>query len=180
MQKYAFVDRDGTFLWEPEKPEGVDPRETFPLKSMEEFRFMEGGKENLKKLVDNGYKLVMVTNQTFLGSSKHPKEVFDAVMQRINDELGAEGVTFDFVMVCPHGPDEGCNCRKPNIGGLEGFLNEREGKIDLQNSYMFGDRDTDRQFADNLGVRFVKIETNKEFKFPQEILENNEIKRTLR
>ena len=170
MDKYAFVDRDGAFLWEPEKPVGVDPRETFPLKSMEEFRFMEGAIENLKTLVRKGYKLVIATNQTFLGTSKHPKEMFDQVMQRIYDELGAQGITFDFVMVCPHGSDEGCNCRKPKIGGLEKFLEEREGKIDLQNSYMFGDRDTDRQFADNLGVKFVKIETNTEFKLPPELL----------
>lgn len=180
MQKYAFVDRDGTFLWEPEKPEGVDSRETFPLKSMDEFRFMTGGKENLKILVDKGYKLVMVTNQTFLGTSKHPKEMFDAVMQRIYDELGVEGVTFDFVMVCPHGPDEGCECRKPKIGGLDDFLDKRKGNIDLQESVMFGDRDTDRQFAENLGVQFVKIETNKEFRLPERIAENNEIKHNLR
>lgn len=176
-QKYAFVDRDGTFLWEPEKPEGIDSRETFPLKSMDEFKFMSGGKENLKILVDKGYKLVMVTNQTFLGTSKHPKEMFDQVMQRIYDELGTEGITFDFVMVCPHGPDEGCECRKPKIGGLEAFLEERKDIIDLPNSFMFGDRDTDRQFAENLKVKFVKIETNKEFKLPSELIsENSELK----
>jgi imidazoleglycerol-phosphate dehydratase / histidinol-phosphatase len=172
MQKYAFVDRDGTFLWEPEKPEGVDHRETFPLKSMDEFHFMDKAKENLKLLADKGYKLVMATNQTFLGSSKHPKEMFDAVMQRIHDELDAVGITFDFVMVCPHGPDEGCDCRKPQIGGLKDFLEQRKGTIDLQNSFMFGDRDTDRQFAENLGVQFVKIETNKEFVLPKVISEN--------
>ena len=174
MQKYAFLDRDGTFLWEPEKPTGVDPRETFPLKSMEEFKFMDGGIEGIKKLVDEGYKLVMVTNQTFLGTPKHPQEMFDQVMNKIDEELSKYNIKFDFKMVCPHGPDEGCDCRKPQIGGLKEFLKENEGKIDLKNSLMFGDRDTDRQFAENLGVRFIKIETNKEFHIPSEI--SNEIK----
>jgi len=164
MKKYAFVDRDGTFLWEPEKPAGVDPRETFPLKSMDEFKFMDGGKEGLKALVEKGYGLVMATNQTFLGTPKHPREMFDAVMKRIADELATEGIHFDFIMVCPHGPDEGCDCRKPGIGGLKDFLARTE--VDFANSYMFGDRDTDRQFADNLGVKFVKIETNKRFELP--------------
>ena len=66
MQKYAFLDRDGTFIWEPEKPEGVDPRETFPLKSINEFKFIDDAIEGIKTLVDKGYKLVMVSNQTFL------------------------------------------------------------------------------------------------------------------
>ncbi len=169
MQKYAFVDRDGTFLWEPERPEGIDPRETFPLKSMSEFAFMDGAIEGLKNLVAKGYKLVMVTNQTFLGTPKHPREMFDVVMNRIHDELGAEGIHFTFVMVCPHGPDEGCDCRKPKIGGLKDFIAENKTNIDFANSLMFGDRDTDRQFAENLGVRFVKIETNKKFELPSDI-----------
>ena len=180
MQKYAFLDRDGTFLWEPEKPEGVDPRETFPLKSMEEFRFMDGAIDNIKVLVDRGYKLVMVTNQTFLGTPKHPKEMFDAVMQRIDSELGTRGIKFDFIMVCPHGPDEGCDCRKPKIGGLKDFLENKSGEIDLTHSLMFGDRDTDRQVAENLGVQFVTIETNKEFKIPDIRAENSEMKGSLR
>ncbi len=166
-QKYAFIDRDGTFLWEPEKPEGADPRETFPLQNMDEFRFMDDAIAGLKTLTEKGYKLVMVTNQTFLGTTKHPQAMFDAVMQRIEDELGVEGVRFAFVMLCPHGPDDGCDCRKPKIGGLKDFLAGKD--FDREHSLMFGDRDTDRQFAENLGVRFVKIETNKQFEVPRDI-----------
>lgn len=169
MQKYAFVDRDGTIVWEPERPEGVDPREAFPPKTMEEFHFMDGAKENLKILAEKGYKLVMVTNQPFLGTIKHPREMFDKIMQCIYDELGREGIQFDFVMVCPHGPDEGCVCRKPKTGGLKSFLEKNKGNIDFSNSLMFGDRDTDRQFAENLGVQFVKIETNKKFVISENI-----------
>ena len=87
MGKIAFLDRDGTFIWEPEKPEGVDPRETFPLKSAEEVQFMEGAIDGKKALVAKGYVLVMATNQTFLGTPKHPKEVFDEVMEKIEGEL---------------------------------------------------------------------------------------------
>ena len=156
MQKYAFIDRDGTFIYEPEKPTGVDSRETFPLRSVDEVRFMDGAIENLKVLVEKGYKLVMVTNQTFLGTPKHPRDIFEAIMHRIETELHVYGIQFEFVMVCPHGPDEGCDCRKPKIGGLTQFLNERKDMIDFAHSFMFGDRDTDRQFAENLGVQFVQ------------------------
>ncbi|OGG63106.1 hypothetical protein A3C21_00475 [Candidatus Kaiserbacteria bacterium RIFCSPHIGHO2_02_FULL_59_21] len=167
MQKYAFLDRDGTFLWEPERPEGVDPRETFPLQSMDEFKFMDGAIEGIRALADKEYKLVMVTNQRFLGTPKHPKEMFDKVMAKIDEELEKYGIGFEFKMVCPHGPDEGCDCRKPKIGGLKDFLRTHE--VDFAHSLMFGDKATDGEFAKNLDVRFVKIETNQKFELPSDI-----------
>lgn len=167
MQKYAFLDRDGTIIWEPEKPEGVDPRETFPLVSADQVSFMSGAISGLRALKEKGYQFVLVTNQTFLGTPKHPKEVFDAVMHRMVSELQMNGIAFDFLMVCPHGPDEGCNCRKPAIGGLDDFVTSHH--VDLKNSLMFGDRKTDEEFAKNLGVRFVPVETNKEFRVPEDI-----------
>jgi imidazoleglycerol-phosphate dehydratase/histidinol-phosphatase len=169
MQKYAFLDRDGTFLYEPTKPAGVDPRETFPPKSMAEFQFIDNAIEGMHTLVDAGYKLVMVTNQTFLGTAKHPKPLFDEIMSRIDAELAKRGMKFEFIMVCPHGPDENCECRKPKTGGLSKFLKDREGQIDLEHSLMFGDRSTDEEFANNLSVRFIPIKTNERFIVPDNI-----------
>jgi imidazoleglycerol-phosphate dehydratase / histidinol-phosphatase len=160
-QKYAFLDRDGTIIIEPARPAGIDPRETFPLKSPDEVVFMDGAISGLKELVSLGYKLVLVTNQTFLGSPRHPKEVFDQVMDNMLSVLVSHGISFDFMMVCPHGPDEGCECRKPKIGGLKEYLMNID--VDFENSYMFGDRATDTEFAENLGVKFIKIETNQKF-----------------
>ena len=167
MQKYAFVDLDGTIIWEPERPAGIDPRETFPLASADQVQFMDGAIGGLQELQKKGYGLVLVTNQTFLGTPRHPQEVFDQVMKRMRDGLESNGIHFEFEMVCPHGPDDGCECRKPQIGGLKDFLASHP--IYLANSLMFGDRATDGEFAKNLGVRFVKIETNKSFKLPQDI-----------
>ena len=165
MQKIAFVDRDGTIIWEPEKPAGVDWRETFPLSSAEQVEFMEGAIDGLKTLSEKGYKLVLVTNQTFLGTPKHPQEIFDQVMERMTSELGKHGVYFDFLMVCPHGPDEGCDCRKPAIGGVQKYLSTIP-DFDREHSLMFGDRDTDGEFAKNLSVQFVRIDTNRSFELP--------------
>lgn len=167
--KVAFLDRDGTFLWEPEKPVDVDPRETFPLRSLSEFKFMDGALEGIKQLVTDGFKLVMVTNQTFLGTAKHPQAIFDQIMAKIDEELAKEDIRFEFIMVCPHGPDEGCVCRKPKTGGLQPFFKEHGRHIDLEHSLMFGDRETDGEFAKNLGVRFIKIQTNKKFELPADI-----------
>jgi len=168
-QKYAFLDRDGTFIREPERPSGVDVRETFPLKSLGELKFMSGAIDGLSTLIAKGYKLVMVTNQTFLGSPKHPKEIFDQIMKRIKEELEKNNIDFEFVMICPHGPDEGCDCRKPKTGGVKTLLEKAGAEIDFSKSLMFGDRDTDEEFAKNLGVRFIRIKTNKRFELPKDI-----------
>ena len=169
-QKYAFLDRDGTIIWEPQHPEGFDPRETFPLKSPEQVQFMENALKGMQELVKGGYKLVLVTNQSFLGSPRHPKDIFDAVMKRMLSEMAKYDLSFDFIMVCPHGPDEGCNCRKPKIGGLDPFLAKNKAAIDFEQSYMFGDRVSDGEFAKNLGIGYVKIETNKKFILPANIV----------
>jgi imidazoleglycerol-phosphate dehydratase/histidinol-phosphatase len=169
MKKYAFLDRDGTIIWEPPKPDHADPHETFPLKSMEDFKFLDGAIEGLKILVSKNYNLVMATNQLALGTPQHPKEMFNQVMKRIEDELAKYNMRFEFIMVCPHGLDDGCDCRKPKIGGMKNFLKDRQGKIDFANSFMFGDRDTDGEFAKNLGVRFIKIQRNEKFVLPEGI-----------
>lgn len=169
MQKYAFVDRDGTILWEPKQPSEFDPRDTYSLRSIDDFKFMDGAITGMKKLAANGYKFVLATNQTYLGTPKNPRETFDQVMAKLKSELSQEGLSFDFIMVCPHGPDEGCECRKPKIGGLKPFLEANKGQIDFENSLMFGDRDTDGEFAKNLGVRFVRIKTNEKFDLPDDI-----------
>lgn len=165
--KVAILDRDGTFIWEPEKPNGVDPRETFPLKSANDVVFLPGAIAGMQRLRDLGYTLVMATNQTFLGTDKHPSSVFDEVMKRIDDVLRENSLSFDFVMVCPHGPDDGCKCRKPAIGGMLSYMSERT--IDLERSLMFGDRETDGDFARNLGIRFVRLKTNGTFSVPEDV-----------
>ena len=166
--KIAFVDRDGTIIWEPERPSDVDPRETFPLTSAGQVRFLTDAIDGLKLLLDKGFKLVLVTNQTFLGTPKHPQVTFDQVMDRMLGELKKQGVEFDFIMVCPHGPDDGCDCRKPKIGGVKTYLEKRP-NVSLSASLMFGDRATDGEFAKNLGVRFVEQETNGPFVAPNDI-----------
>ena len=169
MQKVTFVDRDGTVILGPERPEGTDPRETFPLASADQVSFMDGAIEGLKHLLEKGYKLVLATNQTFLGTTKHPRDIFDQVMDRMTGELKQHGIAFDFVMVCPHGPDEWCDCRKPKTGGVKKYIETLDGGFDTVQSLMFGDRATDGEFANNLGVRFVKIETNNHFSIPVDL-----------
>ncbi len=163
MQKYAFLDRDGTLI----KEWGRDEHNVaYPPKNIDEIVFMDGVVDGLKELSRQGYKFVLATNQSYLGTPRNPQNIYDEVMKYFYTELQKHGIAFEYSMVCPHALEDNCNCKKPKIGGLEPFLTKHRGAIDLENSLMFGDRDTDKQFAENLGVKFVSIETNGEFVIP--------------
>jgi imidazoleglycerol-phosphate dehydratase/histidinol-phosphatase len=144
--KVLFVDRDGTLIEEP-PDEQVD--------SIEKIRFMPEVFAAMRQAKKLGYKLVMVTNQDGLGSTSFPQKSFDVPHQFMMDVFSSQGVEFDAVFVCPHRKSDGCACRKPKIQLVEDFL--REQNVDLAASVMIGDRDTDLEFANNLGVRAIRV-----------------------
>jgi imidazoleglycerol-phosphate dehydratase/histidinol-phosphatase len=144
--KVLFVDRDGTLIEEP-PDEQVD--------AIEKIRFMPGVFDAMRAARAAGFRLAMVTNQDGLGSSSFPQAAFDAPHQFMLDAFSSQGVEFDAVFVCPHRKGDGCDCRKPKIKLVEGFV--REQSVDLEASVMVGDRDTDLEFASNLGVRGIRV-----------------------
>lgn len=150
-QKYAFVDRDGTLIFEPQ--------DTFYVDSIDKLEISPGMIDSLLKLQTEGFKLIMVTNQDHLGTDKNPHHVFETVQDELTNRLESAGVIFDQILICPHGPDDNCTCRKPKIGLVEHLTD-----IDKQSSIMIGDRETDMQFARNLGIQGIKVKVNKGIK----------------
>jgi imidazoleglycerol-phosphate dehydratase/histidinol-phosphatase len=144
--RVLFVDRDGTLIEEP-ADEQVD--------SLEKVRFMPGVFAALATLKRAGFRLVMVTNQDGIGSPRFPQAAFDTPHRFVLDAFASQGIEFDAVFVCPHFSADGCACRKPRTGLVERYL--RETPIDLAASAMIGDRDTDLDFARNVGVRGVRV-----------------------
>src|SRR5688572_18227650 len=146
-QKVLFVDRDGTLIEEP-SDEQVD--------SLDKIRWMPDVFTSLQKLVAAGYKLVMVTNQDGLGTASFPQERFDVAQNFVLDTLASQGLRFDAICICPHRPAEGCNCRKPKLGLVQDYLDRTS--IDFAGSAMIGDRMTDMEFAQNLGMRGLRVQ----------------------
>jgi imidazoleglycerol-phosphate dehydratase / histidinol-phosphatase len=144
--KVLFVDRDGTLIEEP-PDEQVD--------SIEKIRFMPEVFSAMRQAQKLGYKLAMVTNQDGLGSASFPQKNFDVPHQFMMDAFSSQGVEFDAVFVCPHRKSDGCDCRKPKIRLVESWVREQD--VDLAASAMIGDRDTDLEFASNLGVRGIRV-----------------------
>lgn len=136
-----FIDRDGTLVEEP-PDEQVD--------SLEKVRFMPGVFAALADLSGHGYRLVMITNQDGLESGAFPRAAFERPQQFILEAFNSQGIEFDAIFVCPHLRTDECGCRKPKTGLVRDYVQATG--VDLSSSAVVGDRDTDLQFAANLGV----------------------------
>lgn len=145
-QRVLFVDRDGTLIEEPPDNQ-VD--------SLDKVRFMPGVFAALNELSRRGFRFVMVTNQDGLGSARYPQTAFDETQRFVVEAFRSQGIEFDEVFVCPHLHTDSCGCRKPKTGLVEEYVRSRS--VDLSASAMVGDRDTDREFAHNLGVPCFKV-----------------------
>ena len=141
-QKILFVDRDGTLISEP--PD-------FQIDAYAKLRLLPDVVPALLRLRDAGFQFVMVTNQDGLGSATFPQADFDGPHALLIDVFATQGIVFREVLIdVTHGHDN-APTRKPGVGLVMHYLRDR--KIDLEQSAMVGDRQTDMDFARNLGVR---------------------------
>ncbi len=145
----VFLDRDGTLNEEP-PDEQVD--------TLDKIRLVPGVIPALLELKRAGFELAVVTNQDGLGTASLPHEHFERAHRFILDLFASQGIVFDAVFICPHFKADDCACRKPKVDLVKDYI--AAAPIDAERSFMVGDRDTDLQFAANLGVHGVKISLN--------------------
>ena len=145
-RRILFLDRDGT-LNEETADEQID--------SLEKIRLMPGVVPALLELKAAGFAFVMVTNQDGLGTPAFPRVNFERAHRFILHLFESQGIGFEAVCICPHYKREDCACRKPRIGMVQEYLAAQT--IDKARSYMIGDRDTDMEFAANLGLQGLRI-----------------------
>jgi imidazoleglycerol-phosphate dehydratase/histidinol-phosphatase len=144
--KVVFLDRDGTLIREPHD---------FRIDALDKLVLLPGVAASLRRLMDAGYKLVIVSNQDGLGRPEFPQAHFDVPHQHMLALFAEAGVQFEAVFVDSHYEHEQHPNRKPNTGLVLPFIARHE--VDLGASYMVGDRRTDALFAANLGVRSLTI-----------------------
>lgn len=144
--KVLFIDRDGTLIDEP--------KDNFQIDSIEKLFFEPYVIPSLITLKDIGFRFVMVTNQNGLGSAQFPKNDFNKPHQLMINIFKSQGIDFDQILICPHLPEAQCNCRKPKLGLVSFWL--KNNFLNKFNSYVIGDRDTDMQFATNIGIQSLK------------------------
>lgn len=146
MRKILFIDRDGVLIEEP-ADEQID--------SFEKFRLVQGAIPALIRLRDAGFEFVMVSNQDGLGTGSFPRETFEGPQRLLLQVLGSQGISFREVLIDESFAHEGKDTRKPGLGMVMHYLRDRS--VDLEHSAMVGDRETDMQFAANLGVRGFRL-----------------------
>ena len=125
--KLVILDRDGTI-----NEEGADF-----VESPEAWRPLPGALEGIAKLNHAGWHVVVASNQASLGRGLIEVATLNAIQSKMHKMLAAAGARVDAVFYCPHAPDEGCHCRKPQPGLFE-QIGERFG-VDLKGLPTVGD-----------------------------------------
>jgi len=144
MKKVLFIDRDATILTEPED---------FQVDSLEKFRFIPGAISGLARIArETDFELVMVTNQDGLGTPSFPEETFWPSHNKMLRILKDEGVEFAEIFIDRTFPEENAPTRKPGTSMLVKYLATG---VDMENSYVIGDRLTDVELAKNLGCNSI-------------------------
>lgn len=142
-QKAVFIDRDGTLI-----------EEVNFLHRVEELRFFSYTDEAVRLLKEKGYFVVLVTNQSGIGRGIYSVDDMNAIHERIQNYLTEK---LDAIYFCPHLPDAGCECRKPRLGMIESACADLP--IDLEGSWMIGDKKLDVEFGFNAGIKPILVKT---------------------
>lgn len=140
-QPAIFLDRDGVI---------IENCSNY-VRSWDDVELFPEAIEALAAIRDSAYRIVLVTNQSAVGRGHITMETAAAINDRLLTLIHAAGGRVDEVYMCPHGPDDGCGCRKPLPGLLLRAAEELD--IDLPQSVMIGDAVSDIQAGQAAGVR---------------------------
>jgi histidinol-phosphate phosphatase family protein len=148
MNNFIVFDRDGTLI--EFEHYLIDPALV---------KINESTIRGLKVLSANGFKFGIVSNQSIIGRGVASIEQVDLVNNKMLGQFNDFEINFEFIYYCPHNPIDVCSCRKP--GTALGLRAIREHKINVENSYMIGDMDSDIEFGNSLNLTTIKIHANK-------------------
>ena len=146
-KKILFIDRDGTLIAEPPDQQ---------IDRLDKFVLEPDCIPTLLRLRDAGFAFVMVSNQDGLGTASFPEADFHPPQKLLLDILSSQGITFEAVRICPHKPADRCDCRKPKTGLLTDYV--KDTTWSREHAAVIGDRETDVQLAQNLGVRAFRYD----------------------
>ncbi len=149
MRPAIFLDRDGVI---------IENREDY-VRSWSDVSFIPAALKALRALSRSAWAIVIVTNQAVVGKGIITLELAEEINRRVVVEVARQGGRVDAAYLCPHRPDECCDCRKPRPGML--LRAARDLDLDLSRSVMIGDAITDMQAARAAGVRGILVKTGR-------------------
>jgi len=153
MTRAVFLDRDGTIAQDVHycrRPEDFDLLPTVP--------------DAIKLLNDNGFMVVVITNQSGIARGYFDEETLARIHAKMKSELARHGAHIDAIYYCPHHPDDGCECRKPKTAL---FLRAaKELNIDFKLSYVVGDLQMDIDAGRAVGCKTALVTTGPQSPVP--------------
>lgn len=147
--KLIILDRDGV----------INQDSDDYIKNPDEWIPLAGSLEAIARLNRAGYTVAVATNQSGLSRGYFELKDLSAMHRKMETLLSEHGGQIDGVFYCPHGPDDGCDCRKPKPGLLL-EIGERF-QANLKNVYFIGDTISDMKAAAASGVKPVLVRTGK-------------------
>jgi D-glycero-D-manno-heptose 1,7-bisphosphate phosphatase len=155
----VFVDRDGT----------INANIGY-INDPKNLKIYPSVAKGIKILKENGFKIIVITNQSGITRGFFSEGILEKIHQKMRNELSKKGASIDAIYYCPHHPDDGCNCRKPNIGLFKKAIKELN--IDVKHSFIIGDRMLDVEAGYKIGCKTILVPENKE-KVEKEMRESN-------
>ncbi|MFH1354982.1 MAG: HAD family hydrolase [Candidatus Omnitrophota bacterium] len=155
--KVIFLDRDGVINKEPGPGAYV--------RSWAEFDFLPKAKPALKRLNDNGFEVVIISNQAGVAKGLYSRVDLERITENMLKELNESKITIRDVYYCMHQADDNCGCRKPKIGMIEqavSKLNQGNFSFSLPECYFVGDTIRDIITGKNAGLRTILVFSGKE------------------
>ena len=143
-RRLALIDRDGTIIVDRvylSDPDGIE--------------FAPGAIEGLRLLRNAGFALVLITNQSGIARGFFDEAALKRIHDRLKSMLAAEGLNLEAIYFCPHGPGDGCDCRKPKPGMLIKAMRDLGFKPDAV--VVIGDSHADMGAAEAAGVAGVRV-----------------------
>ena len=151
-RQVLFLDRDGVI--------NVD---VGYLSDPAQLEFIPGAIEAMKEAQTRGYDIIVVTNQSGVARGYYTEEDVQALHAEMSRRLEAEGVHILAYYYCPHHPEgtveeykKACDCRKPNPGMLTEAIEEWH--VDVDGSFLVGDKPSDVEAAEAIGMRAYPFE----------------------
>ncbi len=151
MERAVFLDRDGTIIEDVGYPH-----------ERSKIKFLPGVSKAIKLLNENGFKVIVITNQAGVARGYFTEETVREINRYVQESLAKQGAFIDMIYYCPHHIEgiieeysKECYCRKPNPGMIEQAV--LEFGIDLKNSFVIGDKISDIEAGQRAGCKTILL-----------------------
>ncbi len=145
-RRFVFLDRDGVV--------NVYRRGRY-VSNPEDLEYPPGGLEAIRRLNENGFEVIVVSNQAGVGKGLMPAENLERITRKLLDDVATAGGRLLDVLYCVHAPSDDCDCRKPKPGLL--LEAARRHGVDLPRTFFVGDNRSDVEAAAAAGCRSIFV-----------------------